>query len=63
MKIPSFVRINGIDYPVEHVKLLNDGTNIAHGHADFVHNRIQLTLIRRDMSTCASLFGTKSCTS
>lgn len=42
MKIPSFVRINGIDYPVERVKSLNDGTNIAHGYADFVHNRIQL---------------------
>ena len=44
MKIPSFVRINGIDYPVERVKSLNDGTNIAHGYADFVHNRIQLRL-------------------
>lgn len=42
MKIPSSVRINGIDYPIEHVKSLNDGTSIAHGYADFVHNRIQL---------------------
>ena len=42
MKIPSSVRINGIDFPIEDVKSLFDGWCIAHGYADFVHNRIQL---------------------
>lgn len=35
MKIPSDVRINGIDYPVVYEARLNDGAHICHGQSLF----------------------------
>lgn len=42
MKIPTSIRINGVDFAVIFEERLNNGMNLAYGHVDFVHARIRL---------------------
>lgn len=43
MKIPNSIRIAGVEYPVTYRDHLSDGVNLAYGHIDFEHCRIELT--------------------
>lgn len=43
MKIPESIRIAGVEYKVELVPLLNNGTNLAYGHIDFETSVIELS--------------------
>lgn len=43
MKIPESVRIGGVEYPIEYVEFLNNGTNLAYGHIDYDNCKIELS--------------------
>ena len=43
MKIPNSVRIAGVEYKVDFVPNLNDGTNLAYGHIDYENSIISLS--------------------
>lgn len=43
MKIPESIRIAGVEYKVELVPHLNNGTNLAYGHIDFETSVIELS--------------------
>lgn len=43
MKIPNSVRIGGVEYPIEYVPYLNNGTSIAYGHIDYEECKIELS--------------------
>ena len=43
MKIPKSVRIAGVEYEIELVQNLNDGTNMAYGHIDYENSIISLS--------------------
>lgn len=43
MKMPNSVRIGGVEYPIEYVAHLNNGTNIAYGHIDYDNCKIELS--------------------
>ena len=43
MKIPESVRIAGVEYRVQIVPNLNNGTNLAYGHIDFENSVIDLS--------------------
>lgn len=43
MKIPESIRIAGVEYKVELVPHLNNGTNLAYGHIDFENTTISLS--------------------
>lgn len=43
MKIPESVRIAGVEYKVQLVPNLNNGTNLAYGHIDYENSCIELS--------------------
>lgn len=43
MKIPESVRTGGVEYTVEYVPHLNNGTNLAYGHIDYDNCKIELS--------------------
>lgn len=43
MKIPESIRIAGVEYIVDYIPNLNDGTNLAYGHIDFEKSCIELS--------------------
>ena len=43
MKIPNSIRIAGVEYEVQIVPNLNNGTNLAYGHLDFENSIIELS--------------------
>lgn len=43
MKIPESIRIAGVDYKIEFVPNLNNGTNLAYGFIDFENSVISLS--------------------
>lgn len=43
MKIPNSIRIAGVEYEVQIVPNLNNGTNLAYGHIDYENSVIELS--------------------
>ena len=43
MKIPDSIRIAGVEYEVQYVRYLNNGTNLAYGHIDYDNSVISLS--------------------
>ena len=43
MKIPESIRIAGVEYEVQYVPHLNNGTNLAYGHIDYENSVIELS--------------------
>lgn len=43
MKIPDSIRIAGVEFKVELVPNLNNGTNLAYGHIDYENSVISLS--------------------
>lgn len=43
MKIPKSVRIAGVEYTVDLIPNLNNGTNMAYGHIDYDNSCIELS--------------------
>lgn len=43
MRIPNSIRIAGVEYEVQEVRYLNNGTNLAYGHIDYENSVIELS--------------------
>lgn len=43
MKIPKSIRIAGVEYTIDFIPHLNNGTNLAYGHIDFENSCIELS--------------------
>lgn len=43
MKIPKSIRIAGVEYTVDLIPNLNNGTNMAYGHIDYDNSCIELS--------------------
>ena len=43
MKIPSSIRISGVEYNVSYVPYLNNGQDLAYGHIDYENCVIELS--------------------
>lgn len=43
MKIPTSVRIGGVEYPIVFTPNLNDGIHMAYGHIDYDNSVIELS--------------------
>ncbi len=43
MKIPESIRIAGVEFAIEYVPHLNNGTNLAYGHIDYENSIISLS--------------------
>lgn len=57
MKIPTSVRINGVDYKIDYVNGLNDGTRVAYGIADYANSEISLNPeVQEHQHMCVTLW-------
>lgn len=43
MKIPSSIRIGGVEYQIKYTQNLNNGVNLAYGYIDYDNNNIELS--------------------
>lgn len=58
MKIPKSIRIAGVEYTVDLIPNLNNGTNMAYGHIDYGNSCIELsdTLGVEHQKRCVTLW-------